>query len=90
MHRVRSQARKAYEQMYQQATGQEPQRKSRKAGWSKPATEPRKKIDRNDGEVVSYVDINVTAQTVDEAAADSHTGQLSEQQVIDVEWEDIE
>ena len=97
VHRLRSQARKAYEQMYQQATGQGDRpagNRSRKAGWSRPDAMPAKKIHREDGEFVSFEEIKV-------ASADYHTSSSSstssarytnvkiEQQIEDADWEEV-
>lgn len=88
--RLQSQARSMYNQMNgarQSAGYQEPHQ--RKAGWSSPATKP-KKIGKDVGEYVAYENITVTETTTSTTTdADGNTTVYSESRITDVEWEDV-
>lgn len=90
VHKLRSQARKAYEQMYQQATGQSGRQASgqpRKAGWSRPEP-PVKKIHREDGEFVSFEEITVSAYGK-EPRETPRADIKPDQQIEDADWEEV-
>lgn len=87
---ARRQTRNFFDQFSQQ-TRQEP---SRQAGWSRPAAQKSKKIDRNTGEYVEFEEITTTTTYTSETQTDGHTTttretQRTESQITDVEWEDI-
>lgn len=91
IHRMRSQARKAYEEMYARATGGNPEAQpSRKAGWSRPAKAKAKKIDSSVGDYVTFEEIKAetTQSDFSSRGTDSRTV-VTEQQITDVEWEEV-
>lgn len=89
LYTVQRQARQMFAQMNstrQQTTGQE----QRKAGWSKPAVNKRKKIDRDTGEYVSYENISAGASSFTSSSSETeYTEVRTESQISDAEWEDI-
>lgn len=91
IHRMRSQARKAYEEMYARATGDNREAQpSRKAGWSRPARAKAKKIDSSVGDYVAFEEIKVERtenRFSDGGSAPRST--VTEQQITDVEWEEV-
>jgi hypothetical protein len=52
-----------------------------------PRRRKRKKITKEMGEYVTFSDVAASAQTSSPSDTESHTA--TEQQVVDVEWEDI-
>lgn len=88
MHRVRKQARQAYEQMYNQNYGgARAQQRSRKPGWNATATPRKKKIDPSVGDYVPFEEVSeVSTGRTDSSGRNSFT---VEQQITDAEWEEI-
>lgn len=60
---------------------------SRRGGWTMPRRRKRKKITKEMGEYVKFSDVAASAQTSSSSETESYTA--TEQQVVDVEWEDI-
>lgn len=98
VNRFKRNARKAYEQMFNQGAGAastrpDPQRE-RKAGWTKSPTPKRKKIGRDVGEYVKFEEIktefSATSQsTTADGKTSTRTDFTVEQQIVDAEWTDI-
>lgn len=91
VHRMRSKAREAFEQMRGQQARQQAPRPSRKPGWSRPATEKPKKISDSEGTYVQFTEITEEyTHTTESATGDSTTSHtIVEQQITDVEWTEI-
>lgn len=88
IHKVRSKARKAYEQMYGDAFGSQQQsQQSRKPGWTRPQQKP-KRIDPSVGEFVSYEEVAVETR-VESDSQTERTEYRREAQITDAEWEDV-
>lgn len=89
LYTMQRQARQMFAQMNstrQQTAGQE----QRKAGWSRPADNKRKKIDRDTGEYVNYENISVTESSFSSSSSETdYTEVRAESQISDAEWEDI-
>ncbi len=90
---TKRQTRSFFNQFSGQAGAQQPrQEPSRKAGWTRPSTSKSKKIDSNTGEYVEFEEITTASSTYTSTGSDSRssrTGQRTEAQITDVEWEDI-
>lgn len=92
VYRLRSQARSAFRRFEQDMRGQaeDARRDARPGGWrSAPARE--KKISREQGEYVEWEEVAVTETSVgqDASSGPTETRFESEQQIVDVEWEDV-
>lgn len=87
-------ARKQYNDMFRQATGETPRRETqqqRKGGWSTPPRRE-KKIPRDTGEYVKFSEVDVKTESTttgsDGKTTDKSTW-ATEQQIVDVTWQDI-
>lgn len=98
VNRFKRNARKAYEQMFNQSAGAASShpdpRKERKAGWTMSPTTKRKKIGRDVGEYVKFEEIETEFTETSRPAnagnkASSRTDFKAEQQIVDAEWTDI-
>lgn len=62
---------------------------SRKEGWTKPRNK-KKKISEDVGEYVKFSEVTVSeSESRRQNEADGRTRTVTEQQVVDVEWEDL-
>lgn len=95
VHRLKRNARNAYEQMFNQAGGASPrsnQERERRGGWSQAPAAKRKKIGRDVGEYVKFEEIEYTSTTQSTASGESsatRTDFKTEQQIVDADWTDI-
>lgn len=91
VYRLRSQAKNAFRRFEQDMRGQaeDARRDARPGGWQQ-APPREKKITREQGEYVEWEDVTVVESVkTDEASSDAGTRFESEQQIVDVEWEDV-
>ncbi len=89
VHKLRSNARKAYEQMYQQASQQQGGKQQRKGGWSVPNADSDKKIKREDGEYVSFEEISSPEPQKPVQSTSYKSSVKTEQQIEDADWEEL-
>ena len=62
---------------------------SRKGGWTKPRSK-KKKISEDVGEYVKFSEITISeTESHRQAGAERNSTTITEQQVVDVEWEDL-
>lgn len=91
VYRLRSQAKNAFRRFEQDMRGQaeDARRDARPGGWRQaPARE--KKITREQGEYVEWEDVTVVDKAEDDTkSCGTETRFESEQQIVDVEWEDV-
>ncbi len=96
VNRFKRNARRTYEQMFNQgkdaASSRPDPHGERKAGWTKSPTAKRKKIGRDVGEYVKFEEIEFSTKSRT-ATADDRSSTRSdfktEQQIVDTEWTDI-
>jgi len=85
----------AYEDMFRQAErrAEEASRANRRAGWSAPHRQQAKTYSADEGEYVSYeeVDVTVTQATATDDPTPGQTGHKngSSTRISDAEWEDL-
>lgn len=84
IYRLRSQTREAFRRAA--SAGQS---RRNKAGWSRTSRPHKKVIDPGEGEYVEWEEITVTQSTDTSSSGQADTHTVTEQQVTDVEWEDI-
>ncbi len=89
INKFKRQARRAYNEAFANASGQAPEGRQRKAGWSDDTPKRKKKIDPNVGEYVKYEELEVERTYTETSASTRARYTQVEQQVSDAEWEDI-
>lgn len=87
IYRLRSQTREAFRRAADAASAGQSRRN--KAGWSRTSRPHKKVIDPGEGEYVEWEEITVTQSTDTSSSGQADTHTVTEQQVTDVEWEDI-
>lgn len=61
---------------------------NRKGGWTRPGVK-KKKIGDDVGEYVKFSEVTVETSTESQTSSGGHSYTATEQQIVDVEWEDI-
>ncbi len=92
VHKMRSNARQAYEQMadQQRREAERRQQENRKSGWKTPSRKP-KKFNKTDGEYVEWEEITepTTNNTTSESEVKQSPSPKEEARISDADWEEI-
>jgi Sec-independent protein translocase protein TatA len=86
--KARRQFKQFYNTMSGNDAGQQQQRQSRQQSDQNPYNSKKKKYDSTDGEYVAFEEIDIV-ESKTEHTEQRNTSTRTEQQIVDVEWEDL-